>query len=96
MATSDSFGKKLFDPSGRSGRVDFLLTWLVSIPLSFILVGIYTTIVGYIRRWHDLGRSGWMTLLLLIPFVNFFVFLYLLFAPGIAQENVSSGASPAS
>lgn len=96
MATRDSFAKKLFDPSGRSGRVDFLLTWLVSIPLSFILVGFYTTIVGYIRRWHDRGRSGWMTLLSLIPIVGFVLFLYLLFAPGIAQENVSREDQPAS
>ena len=30
-----------------------------------------------IRRWHDLGKSGWFSLLLLVPLVNFVVGLYL-------------------
>ena len=82
METNDSFFNKLFDPSGRSGRLDFFLFWLVSILLSFILVGIFTGIVNYIRRWHDLGKSGWYTLLMFIPFVGFVTLLYLFFAPG--------------
>lgn len=32
----------------------------------------------YIRRLHDLNRSGWILLLLLIPFANFYI-LYLLY-----------------
>ena len=88
MERNDSFVNKLFDPSGRSGRLDFFLVWLVSSVLSIILVGIYTGIVNYIRRWHDLGKSGWWTLLMLIPFVGFLVFLYLLFAPGEQSSYV--------
>ena len=94
MSSSDSFFKKLFDPSGRSGRIDFLLGWLASIVLSIILVGIYTGIVNSIRRWHDLGRSGWLTLLLLIPFLGPFIFLYLLFAPG--REPGEANVNPLS
>ncbi len=78
--------KKLFDPSGRSGRRDFLITCLVSILLSFVLIGLYTMIVAYIRRWHDLGRSGWWTLLSLVPFVGWAAFLHLLTTPGISRE----------
>jgi len=40
-----------------------------------------------IRRWHDLGKSGWFTLLSLIPVVNFFVEIYLWAAPGTAGPN---------
>ena len=40
-----------------------------------------------LRRWHDLGKSGWFTLLSLIPVVNFFVEIYLWAAPGTAGPN---------
>ena len=40
-----------------------------------------------IRRWHDLGKSDWFTLLSLIPVVNFFVEIYLWAAPGTAGPN---------
>ena len=40
-----------------------------------------------IRRWHDLGKSGWFTLLLLIPLLNFLVMLYLWFVRGTAGPN---------
>ena len=92
MSQNDTFMQKLFDPKGRSGRLDFLLTLLVSIVLSFILIGIYTEIVAFIRRWHDLGKSGWFTLLMLIPLVNFLVLLYLLFASGVKQGGAEKPA----
>ena len=87
MRKTDTFFDKLFDPSGQSGRMDYLITFLVSQLLALILIGIYTTIVAHIRRWHDLGRSGWWTLLFLIPLVNFIVFLCLLFTPGVQQGS---------
>jgi len=31
-----------------------------------------------VRRWHDIGKSGWWTLLLVIPFVNLIVMLIFL------------------
>jgi len=39
------------------------------------------------RRLHDLEQSGWLTLLIFVPLVNFFFGLYLLFAPGTQGEN---------
>ncbi|SHH04779.1 DUF805 domain-containing protein [Massilia sp. CF038] len=39
------------------------------------------------RRFNDMDRSGWFSLLLIIPFVNFFVSLWLLFGPGDQGEN---------
>lgn len=39
------------------------------------------------RRFNDTNRSGWLSLLLWIPLVNFFVSLYLVFAAGTDGDN---------
>ncbi|MES2297337.1 MAG: DUF805 domain-containing protein [Pseudomonadota bacterium] len=39
------------------------------------------------RRLNDLDQSGWLALLVLIPFVNFIFGLYLVFAAGSDGEN---------
>ena len=44
----------------------FLLLSFVSIPALFCLI---------IRRWHDLGYSGWCILVLLVPFLGWFLML---------------------
>lgn len=62
---------------------------LISPVLAFP-VYILSAIVGVmlaIRRCHDLNKSGWFYLLLLIPIVNIFVGLYLLFAMGTIGPN---------
>lgn len=41
----------------------------------------------YVRRLHDLGHSGWWSILILLPIVNCGLALYLLFFPGNAGEN---------
>ena len=40
-----------------------------------------------VRRLHDLGRSGWIALGMLVPFVNLAIGLWLLCAPGDAGAN---------
>lgn len=45
------------------------------------------------RRFNDVNRSGWFSLLLWVPLVNFIVSLYLIFARGDAGEN-DFGAAP--
>lgn len=52
----------------------------------FIALGV-ATIMLVIRRWHDLGKSGWFTLLLFIPLVNLFVALYLWVKKGDEGPN---------
>lgn len=55
-----------------------------------LLLGLSTMWIGlaaYAKRWHDLNRSGVMTLLMLIPLFNILVFLYLGFAPGTSGTN---------
>lgn len=58
-----------------------------------ILVGCVASIMLTIRRWHDLGQSGWFTLLGMIPFVNIFVAIYLCVKKGTDGPN-AYGADP--
>ena len=61
------------------------LVSLLMLPLILVCAaGSFTLII---RRWHDLGKSGWFTLLLLIPLLNFVVMLYLWFVRGTAGPN---------
>lgn len=46
-----------------------------------------------VRRLNDMNRSGWFSLLMLIPLVNFFVALYLIFGRGTDGVN-NYGAPP--
>ena len=46
-----------------------------------------------IKRFHDVGRSGWYSLLFFAPVVNFIAFLYLLFKKGTKGPN-QFGPSP--
>jgi uncharacterized membrane protein YhaH (DUF805 family) len=41
----------------------------------------------YIRRWHDLGKSGWYSLLNFVPLVSLIVLIYLFFAKGEEATN---------
>jgi len=35
-----------------------------------ILVFLWPTLAIYAKRWHDRGKSGWWTLIILIPFIG--------------------------
>jgi uncharacterized membrane protein YhaH (DUF805 family)/type II secretory pathway pseudopilin PulG len=62
--------------------------------LAMVPVVMVAAIGGSIRRWHDLGHSGWMVLLNLVPCVGAFVILYLLFAPGLPEGNAPVESTP--
>lgn len=66
-----------------SGVFEILL--IIAVPWS--LFQIYVVIIAGIRRLHDLDRSGWQLLFILIPFANLLLILYLLFAPGKVEGN---------
>ena len=51
--------------------------------ICFFLPSLFITI----RRWHDLGYSGWFILLNFIRIINLFVGLYLLFRAGNKETN---------
>lgn len=42
-----------------------------SIPLIIVsLIFLYPTLALYTKRWHDRGKSGWWTLIILIPLIG--------------------------
>jgi uncharacterized membrane protein YhaH (DUF805 family) len=47
----------------------------------------YVTVVGLVKRLHDMDMSGFFWLLLLIPGVGSLFYLVTLFAPGAKKEN---------
>ncbi len=54
------------------------------------LVMIWVAVVGIAeaaRRLHDTGKSGWWNLINLIPYLGFFVLIYLLAQPGNPGGN---------
>jgi len=52
-----------------------------------MVISIVISVMLIIKRWHDLDKSGWMTLTMIIPLVNLFIGLYLLFAKGTKGKN---------
>jgi uncharacterized membrane protein YhaH (DUF805 family) len=67
--------------------VGFVL--LAMVPVVFV-----AAIGGGIRRWHDLGKSGWYVLLGFVPCVNLFAILYLLLAPGRPGPDGRADSTP--
>ncbi|MCH7380091.1 MULTISPECIES: DUF805 domain-containing protein [Acinetobacter] len=51
------------------------------------IVFVYFSFVFTIRRLHDRNQTGWLSLLAIVPFVNFIFIIYLLCAKGTAGEN---------
>lgn len=61
----------------------------------FYLVLIVINIIFGIKRLHDLNQSGWLSIILFIPLVGFFFYLYMLFAPGSDDANRFGNPPPA-
>lgn len=66
--------------------VEFGLAVTLSSSL-IMLAAAVLAIFQTIKRWHDLDRSGWHTLLMLLPLFNFLVGLFLTFKKGTAGPN---------
>lgn len=94
---------------GRLNRLNFLfgniIMYVVVIALVFVLndtsysIASYTITILYslslyIRRLHDLGRSGWLILIGLIPIINFVFLFWLLLGKGENNAN-KYGVPPA-
>ena len=52
-----------------------------------ILFWLFNRVILNIKRIHDMNDSGWHVLIFLVPGVNFFYNLYLIFGSGDAQDN---------
>lgn len=59
----------------------------IIIAIIFYIAFIYFSIVFMVRRLHDRNHSGWLILLMLVPIINLFFALYLLFAKGTLGAN---------
>lgn len=89
--------KKLFE--GRIGNVQFLYYLIGSIILGLVLgmipiinflAGIVLAVLGIgvgIRRWHDVGVTGWATLIFFVPIVGLLTALYLAWKHGEQGAN---------
>ncbi len=75
-----------FGMAFNSGAFSFL-------PVLCSLAFFAVTFVLAIRRLNDISMSGWLSILMLVPVVNFIISLWLLFAPGAAGSN-QSGPAP--
>jgi len=53
----------------------------------FYITFFYLCFIFIIRRLHDQNQSGWLSLLVLIPFLNFIFLGYLLCVKGTIGEN---------
>ena len=60
---------------------------LIIILVVFYIILIYISFIFIIRRLHDLNKSGWLSLVLLVPIISFFFVLYVIFAPGTEGHN---------
>lgn len=82
--------------------ISAILTYLTKDSTS-TLITIFVGIIGIlmsitmlsliVRRLHDLDKSGWFALILLIPFVGFLFSIYLWLAKGTDGPN-QYGADP--
>lgn len=59
----------------------------------FALASLIPTIAIATRRLHDIGRSGWWQLIILIPIIGFIVLVFFLASRGNKGEN-EYGAKP--
>ncbi len=63
-----------------------------------LLIIVFSTIFTFslhIRRFHDIGQSGWLILLSLIPFISFVVLICLLVIPSDEGANEYGNPVPA-
>jgi uncharacterized membrane protein YhaH (DUF805 family) len=68
-------------------------TWLGLMNIALMSPGIWIVLAVSVRRCHDLGWSGWWTVIRIVPLANLVQFLWLLAAPGEPGEN-RFGAPP--
>ncbi|MGZ3254759.1 MAG: DUF805 domain-containing protein [Burkholderiaceae bacterium] len=67
--------------SGGNKGIAMVMMGLTYIPI------IAVSLIMAKRRFNDLNSSGWLSLLMIVPFVNFFVALYLIFGSGTQGVN---------
>jgi uncharacterized membrane protein YhaH (DUF805 family) len=78
----------MFDDS-TAHMIPAVLMLLISVPAIFMQAAVLT------KRWHDRGKTGWLTILSFVPLVTLWPFIELGFFDGQPGEN-RFGQSPKS
>jgi uncharacterized membrane protein YhaH (DUF805 family) len=74
-------------PAFKNSSANFLVYILVGLFVILYIAFIYYTIILTIRRLHDRNQSGWLSLLIIVPLINLFFFIYLSCAKGDEHSN---------
>ncbi|WP_336953658.1 DUF805 domain-containing protein [Acinetobacter sp. AS167] len=77
----------LFIPALSNSPSIALLFILGAVAIIIYIALIYFSFIFIIRRLHDKNQSGWLSLLMFIPLVNLFFFIYLSCAKGDTGAN---------
>ena len=91
--------KVFFSPDGRIGRQTYWIGWLVLVAVHILLgwtgiaalVATYSWVVISVKRFHDMGKTGWLAA---IPLVAWVVAIASIFP--IAITAIAAGVSGAS
>ena len=81
----------LFLPANISG--DNMSEGVAIYTLLLCIPALWISLANIVKRCHDLGKSGLFVFLLLIPFVNLFIAIYIGFFQGDLNDN-DYGPSP--
>ena len=81
LAMGVSVGLATMLPESAGSIIIPLVTFVAAIAM------IYISIVLMIQRLHDTDKSGWFSLIMLIPIVSIIFTFYLWFMPGSAEQN---------
>ena len=65
--------------------------WLLPVFGVLGLVGLWSSLALTVKRWHDVGMTGWFAILTLPPFANFMLFVLLCLLPGTTGPNRFGG-----
>lgn len=101
--------QKYVDFSGRAARPEFWWFALFSLVVSLLVQAVLGYTVAMLvnlafllpslavgsRRLHDTGKTGWLQLLWIIPFLGWAAMIYFLVQPTVAGSN-QYGSEPSS
>jgi uncharacterized membrane protein YhaH (DUF805 family) len=63
-----------------------VILWIIY--FCWLIISLWIALSVYAKRWHDCGKSGWMSLILLIPIIgSIWLVIYLGFIKGTAGNN---------
>lgn len=73
-----------------SGLVDVILHFTIQIDFimtTYIMIFLLPSLAATSRRLHDVGKSGWNQLLIVIPLIGWYFLLKWLIMPGTPKDN---------